>query len=171
MDGYTIQRILLGEPHTKKIFVGVYAADTLPRRLGRAPALLVANTHCSHLPGEHWVAFYIDCHRRGEYFDSYGRPPVVKSHRDFLQRNCTTWKFNTMCLQSVGSTVCGHYSVTYLLHRAHNFTLVEFVNDFFSGDTEKNDCIVLDLLKNYTKRSKYCHNYPPVNETCCARRK
>lgn len=171
MDGYTIQSILKSDQHAKKIFLGVYAADTLPRHVERLPALVVANTDCHHLPGEHWVGFYIDCQRRGLYFDSYGRPPIVKSHRDFLDKNCHSWKFNPMCLQSIGSTVCGHYTVTFLLHSAHHFKLCEFINDFFTADTEKNDQIVVDLLKSYTKLVKYCQTMPHVNQGCCARRK
>ena len=54
--------------------VGVYAADRLPRVWTRSTAI-VANTDEHNRPGKHWVAFYIDEHGHGTYFDSYGLPP------------------------------------------------------------------------------------------------
>ena len=171
MDGYAIQAMLQGDPHAEPVYKGVFAADTLPRRIEKYPAILVANTDCSHLPGTHWVAMAIDCHGRGIFFDSYGRSPTVPSHRQFMQRNCTTWKSSPARLQSIGTTVCGHYCVTFLLHWAHRFTLHNFL-DFFTSDTEKNDRTVVELMKSYTRRGKkYCHDFPAVNQSCCALRK
>jgi len=56
-----------------RCFDGVFAADRLPND----PCLLVCNTDPSYRLGEHCVAIYVDDEGRyGEYFDSFGRPPV-----------------------------------------------------------------------------------------------
>lgn len=172
MDGYAIQAAMRGDPHAAGVFSGVFAADTLPRTLGDKPAFIVANGQCSHMEGDHWVAIVVDSAGRGEYFDSYGRPPIVKSHRQFLNRNCARWTYNDACLQSIGSDVCGQYCVAYLLHRAHHFTLQDFIKDYFSEDTEKNDRIVTNLYNQHVKCMRHCHDYPPLrsNQTCCARK-
>jgi len=52
-------------------FQGVYSIDTLPPK----PKLLVCNTDPSTKPGRHWISIYVSEDERGEYFDSFGRPP------------------------------------------------------------------------------------------------
>ena len=58
-----------------KEFVGVFPSDKIPHTI-TPPAAFVANTNPQEKPGKHWVAFYIDQDRNGEYFHSYGRPPI-----------------------------------------------------------------------------------------------
>ena len=59
-------------------FDGVFSSDHLPTK----PRLLVSNTDPSDMPGEHWVAIYVDDDGRyGEYFDSLGRRPTATFER------------------------------------------------------------------------------------------
>ena len=54
----------------------------------RAPttSLYVCNTDPNHKPaGEHWVTIYIDSDRRGEYFDSFGMPPLFNEFLSFFE--------------------------------------------------------------------------------------
>lgn len=90
----TLDRALLLDVYTSQYFIGVFASDTMPRYVSN-PVLLICNTDPQDKTGTHWIAIFIDKFGRGEFFDSYGMPPVVKSHYDFLQRNCATWTFNT----------------------------------------------------------------------------
>ena len=57
-------------------FDGVFAADDLPDE----PHLLVSNTHPTSRPGRHWVCICVE-NGRGEYFDSFGRPPTAYFER------------------------------------------------------------------------------------------
>jgi len=47
---------------------GAYPVDRLPRVWTRSTA--IANTDDHNRPGEHWIAFYIDEHGTGMYFDA-----------------------------------------------------------------------------------------------------
>lgn len=159
------------DAHASRHFCGVFPADMLPRQLEKLPALLVANSDCSHLPGQHWVAIHVDAQGRGEYFDSFGRPPVVRAHRQFMDRVCEKWSFNRNQLQDLGGIVCGQYCIMYLLHKAHNRSLEEFVCNMFSKDTTKNDEIVNQLFKNFSKCVKQHDNMSQTKrnkQTCCA---
>jgi hypothetical protein len=60
-----------------KSFAGVFAADQLPNKLIEKPVSMVVNTHKSNMPGEHWVAIYVNENGFGEYFDSFGMAPYV----------------------------------------------------------------------------------------------
>jgi len=56
-----------------KRFDGLFNSDRLPTKA----ILLVCNTDPSYMPGEHWIAIYVDDHGRyGEYFDSLGRASI-----------------------------------------------------------------------------------------------
>ena len=48
---------------------------------------MVANTDPSSKPGTHWVAFYFPSKGKGEFFDSYGHPPIYynNSFKNFLK--------------------------------------------------------------------------------------
>lgn len=155
MNGYEIHAFMRNDPHTARHYIGTFAADTLPRYAPH-PSFLVMNNLPSYTPGEHWLAAVLDEHGHGQYFDSYGRSPVVKEHRDFMNRNCTRWNYNETCLQSYGSDVCGHHCLMYLLHRAHGITLTDYIQSYFSHDVQKNDEIVSVMFQRYTKKNPLC---------------
>ena len=95
----------LNKNHKCMFHIGVYAADTIPTTFKR-PAAFIANTDEQHKPGTHWICFYIPKSGRIEYFDSYGFPPIVDGHIDFLKRQ--RFKYNKLGIQTLTSNVCGH---------------------------------------------------------------
>lgn len=173
MDGLTIESIMRHDPHTAHMFEGVFAADTLPRRPHRNPALIVVNTDPIAKPGSHWQAIHIDEHGKGEFFCSYGLPPFIHHHRKFLDRVCKIWHYNPISLQAFDSTVCGHYCLLYLIHKAHGYSLSNFVNMYFDGNEEKNDAVVKYIVDRYTRDHTFCEDFI-VNsnmQSCTQRRK
>ena len=69
MNTYAIEHALRNIPR----FGGVLAQDELKLEYNKSPKFYVVNTDPSHLPGEHWVAFYTG--GRPEFFDSTGHSP------------------------------------------------------------------------------------------------
>ena len=115
MDGNKIRTILADTPN----FVGVYARDTLPYNIKKKPFGLVVNTDESDKPGEHWIAFYFDSDGIGEYFDSYGLPPLYEEFYDYLNEYSSGGHFhNKVTLQCTTCITCGHYCILFLLTRA-----------------------------------------------------
>ena len=79
----------------------------LPKNTKR-PCAIVVNTHPSDKPGEHWVAIYLKTNDKGEYFDSYGLPPLEPRIESFMNESCMNgWKYNAVALQDANSTTCG----------------------------------------------------------------
>lgn len=173
MDGTTLEAVLRRDPHVAPYFEGVFAADTLPRGSRHRPSFYVVNSDPIRKPGQHWLALSIGCNGVGEYFDSYGLPPFVKEHKQFLNRHCKSWTWNTTELQAIDSTVCGQYCVMYLLFKAHGYTVHDFVKINFTRDCNKNDDIVNRMFERYMKDVKLCDDVPIKNktQTCCKRRK
>lgn len=172
MNGFELDAAMRRDPVTAHHYIGTYAADTLPR-FPPYPALLIVNTMKSYSPGEHWVAIALDAHGRGEYFDSYGRGPVVREHRDFMARSCSRWRYNETWLQSLDSSVCGQHCVMYLVHRAHGITLDNYVQSYFSKNTQKNDEIVSILFQHYIEKMPVCEgvSFSCNNQICFPRKK
>ena len=133
MDTTQIEQLLRADPYTRDVFAGVYPRDRLPRVVKNYPSAYICNSQPHGHVGEHWLLIYVDKHGRGEYFDSYGFPPFYQKFVNFLNTQCTMWKFNEKQLQGLTSQVCGHYCIFYLLHRCRGLSMDTIVNIFGPG--------------------------------------
>ena len=116
MNTLEIDTLLKKHPHSRPVFMGVYARNRLPRLLN-VPSVLVGNTDPDHRMGQHWVAISIDANSKGEYYDPTGRPPFLRPYVNFVKKHCHTWICNTVRVQQEGSTVCGQHCIYYLIYR------------------------------------------------------
>jgi hypothetical protein len=120
---------------------GTFSRDTIPDVTG----LMIVNTDPRHLPGTHWIAIFIDPTRqRGEYFDSFGRPPD-EHFATYMNTHCTNWIYNRRQLQSVVSKFCGYYCIVYCVLRSAGRDMNSFVKTF-SRDTGYNDVLIKKCL-------------------------
>ncbi len=145
MDTAQITHLLQCDPYTQDVFAGVYPRDHLPCAIKHYPRAYVCNTDPHTEDGEHWVAIYVDEYGRGEFFDSYGLPPLHRTFLKFLNRNCSSWTFNEKQLQGLTSQVCGQYCVFYLLHRCRGLSMETIVH-MFGTTFADNDVLVHDFV-------------------------
>jgi hypothetical protein len=145
MDSITIRRFLKNANN----FVGVFPRDLIPNNITKRPVSLIVNTDTSDKPGEHWVAIYLNENGSGEYFDSYGLPPLFDEFYFFLNTTCPLgWAYNKITLQCLSCITCGHYCVLYLKLRNLGYSYCDFIS-LFSYDLNKNDEIVKSLNNSY----------------------
>lgn len=146
--------------------VGVYAADMIPKKIKR-PAAFIVNTDDFGQPGTHWISFFIPKKGEIEYFDSYGLPPFIPNHKIFLKRK--KWTENNKELQSLTSTVCGHYCLLYLASRMNGFSMHQFVKPF-TKDLGNNDLLVKKCVMNMFKHAKLntC-KHKRLSQMCCSK--
>jgi hypothetical protein len=128
LNAYQIRRAM----RQNKNFLGVFAADALPLKKHGG---IIVNTDASHLPGTHWVAMFVDKQGKCEYFDSYGLPPMVQEHIDYLQK-C---KYNNTTLQSLTSVLCGHYCMLYLDSKFRGLSMNQFLKQMKKENQDSND--------------------------------
>lgn len=147
MDSLDIAKCLKKSARLKYTY-GVFPCDKLPIKI-KKPALVVANTHPSFKPGEHWVAFHFDENGKGEYFDSYGSRPINKYFKQFLNRNCIKYVFNKQRLQSDFTSLCGNYCCIYLYNKARGASLSNILNQFDMKNYVRSDARAKQLFKKY----------------------
>ena len=138
----TLSSEILSKCKHIRSFVGVFPADKLPK-IKQYPVCLIMNTHTSDKPGEHWVAVYINENGFGEYFDSYGLPPLIKYFTDFLDNNCPNgWTYNTKTIQWLTSINCGKYCVFYLWLRDIDISTYNIMRIFSTLNQQLNDDVI-----------------------------
>lgn len=150
MNTLQIERLLKKDSQSKKIFKKVCALDQL--EAPTYPSAYVINSDPIDEPGEHWIAIYFDRWGRGEYFDSYGLPPAVTGLTAYMDRySLKKWIYNRKTLQSLFSSVCGHYCVYFILFRCRGIPLHAITSSFTSNLTE-NDRTVSQFICKFSRR-------------------
>lgn len=128
-----------------KCFNGVYSRNQLPNKL-KGFKTIICNTDPSYAPGEHWVAIVINSDGTGDYFDSYGLPPLHNEFKKFLHINCPNgWFHNPITLQCLSCVTCGHYCVAYIKMRCSGKSYCDFIS-LFTSNLVSNENIVKSLI-------------------------
>lgn len=143
MNSRQIYAIL--QPRLGENFCGVFASDKVPVKIESYPAGIVINTDPSDQPGKHWLALFVDSEKRAEYFDSFGRQPELPSILRLLKTSCVSYECSGARVQGFFSSVCGHYSVYFLLERFGGVSMREILEKF-DADYEENDILVTDWI-------------------------
>ena len=141
MDGKDIDRILSQDIMSEKMYQGVFPVDALPLDppLLHTPACFVINTDKASGPGEHWQAVYIGADHTGQFFDSYGLPPMDPLLLRFLKRHCMYYVYNERMLQSLTSPYCGYYCVYFVMMKARGQSLSQMLRPFDAVQPWYND--------------------------------
>lgn len=146
MDNFQLESILSRDTYVGPYFRGVYSRDTLPVKSRiKSKRAYIVNTDPSDLPGEHWIAIYIDEYGRGLYFDSSGVMPLHREFYEFMNRSTTSWTFNHTKLQGNHTLVCGAYCVYILLNLFRNKSL-QTILSAFDNNYDDNDVQIYDFI-------------------------
>ena len=124
MNSIQLESILRNNKFTKRNFLGVFAADNLPKNVKRFPHCFIANTDPQWQRGEHWVALWIPNSKNAEYFCSLGEEPNA-SFQSYLSQFKNVLKNNKQ-IQGTTENTCGHYCIYFLVSRAsgHSFAQI-----------------------------------------------
>lgn len=135
-------------PHLINHFLGVFPIDKLPSKINKKQ-FFVANLDPSYKEGSHWICFIrlngIEC----EIFDSLGvKIESILPYITFNQK--LTFLYNSTPVQSLTSTLCGKFVVTFLIERMLNQTMDfnDLLEDIFSLDLSANDAKVTQFCND-----------------------
>ena len=140
-----INKILMKDSFTKKIFKNTLARDELPKTV-KYPSCYVINTKPRSHEGEHWLAVFYDKNKIGYFFDSYGFNPSRYDLENFMNKTSEKWYYNKKRIHGL-STYCGYYCVLFILFKSRKL-------NFFSNFTSNyllNDKKIYDLINLFKK--------------------
>lgn len=113
MSSVQIDRILQKNPVTKKIYMGCFPSNTLPK-CQRYPCAMVVNFDEVGEPGTHWVALFIPNEHRVKYFDSFG-DTAIPNIQEYLKKHGFLLVTRQIAdVQKIGSSVCGYYAIFFI---------------------------------------------------------
>ena len=150
MNTSEIRCFIKGHDLLSTIVKGVYSSDTLPSKIDSYPSAYVCNTDTSHLPGEHWVVFWMDSPQKAEFFDSLGKPPEYYDERfkTFLMLNSENTVYSNKPLQKKSAETCGYHVLLFLLLKSRKYSLSYIVQYISRQDNP--DLFVYRLVSDYT---------------------
>ena len=135
MFSHQLHSIVQRDDRTRNRFLGVYAADELPKRMP-PQSLAIVNCCNRYYRGEHWLALYQDeWEDRLEIFDSYGLNPDIYN---IVLPQAAVVTYSGKQLQSINSNLCGQYCLYFCYYRARGYTMGHIVS-VFSNDFNNND--------------------------------
>ena len=115
-------------------FLGVFPKDMIPPF--RPNTCFVANIDPACMPGQHWIAFFVDADRDVEYFDSYGEPPSLYG---FILNAARVLSYP---VQALDSDTCGEHCIFYLIMRSRDFDLAQIRSRYQPTKLGDNDIMV-----------------------------
>ncbi len=130
-------------------FKGTYPNDKIPRKIYKKfPVAFIINTDPHNLPGQHWVALFID-KNKAEYMDSFGFRPICCEIQKYLKKyKIKKIKYNNYPLQSISASTCGAYCILFIKMRCYSFSFKDFLKIFSQENTKDNDLIASKILKS-----------------------
>jgi hypothetical protein len=154
----------------KSRFLGVFPRDWMPElpHSPRLPVCYIMNSDPSSLPGSHWLAVFATDSDDLNFFDSFACPPAFYD----IHFSSIAQSVASIALQSIDSTVCGHYCIYYLFHKALGHSNSSILDSFSSHDLHWNDRQVHRFVKkHYVPRSLTAlYSHCPATQTCCSKR-
>ena len=130
--------------------VGVYSKDELPKQI-QVGSYIINLQDSTEGQGSHWCLIKIFDKKNALYFDSFGQPlPLEVLH--FL-RHYKPVPYSNRQIQNIDSSRCGLYCIACdrYMSTIKRRNMLEQFDDFlnmFTGDTKKNDAILVDYLKH-----------------------
>ena len=148
MNSKQLRWILSRDPITRKTFVDVYARDGIKLINSVAfPSAYIFNFDPGTKPGLHWVEVYFHSNRTGEYFNSFGRPPI-REIEQFLNTYAEKWQYNRLQVQELYTTTCGQFSVFYIYQKCKGLSLDCILRKYFTSQGRvMKDMLVRDFVK------------------------
>lgn len=146
MDDITINK-LLKRFEKLSCFEGVFGKDEVPNIVvSNYPSCYIFNEGSfAKGTGTHWVAIYIDDNGVLDYYDSYGKLPLVKEIKDFVKGY--KLNYNSKRIQSYQSYVCGQHCIFFLVRRHKGNSIDYIVQNYFTNSVTFNDSYVNQFVK------------------------
>ena len=127
MNSNQITNILKNNFFSRRYFIGVFSADTIPHSISRYPCSFVCNNKRSTHPGEHWLAFYLPSPTTIECFDSFGRKQNGLVG-EYLRKFKNVYQ-NSIPLQFMYEISCGPFVIFFIFKRSMGVPFHQIIDE------------------------------------------
>ena len=147
-----IDKILLKDRYSKKIYLGGYAKDDLPFKKiqNRNTYAIIVNTDLKAGEGIHWFSI-VYMNKNLYIYDSLARNPFSDKHILQLIKYHKEMKSHIHYIayphQSPFSNVCGLYAIFAILYLSRHHTFEELNMKFDVCNMKQNDLFIIKLFK------------------------
>ena len=144
-----LETLLSRDPYLN--FGGVLAYDEIPKTVNRnKTCAYVINSDIKSKAGEHWFSVYLDQHRVGQFFCSFGIDAPRKI-QNFLDANSCLVHYNKTHLQPIYSNTCGYFVAYHLILASRGYSLFEIINTLDSKNQQLNENFVKNFIYKYAQ--------------------
>ena len=140
--------LMKSDREIRKIFMGVYAIDLIPKSLP-IPSIIIVNLDSSEKKGSHWIILHF-ARKHVEYFYSLGKQPVENIHNLLISKGLV-YKYNKKRLQSPYTDSCGLFCFYYSYYSCRKIDYNMILSNFTSN-LECNEQIVKNLYSEFIKQ-------------------
>lgn len=132
MIGFDICRLLSHQSAVYQNLIGLFHINEIPEKIDYHKFAIINYSN-------HWFVVHRNLLNEIEVFDSLGKNSSasgkVKNHFN------SGFATNSTQLQSDNSTLCGQFSIFYIVHRYfnHDVSFNDFLNQFFSSNKKRNE--------------------------------
>lgn len=139
-------------PNINSLFDGVFAINTIPKKLMKVHHFIICNTDVDTGSGQHWFCILRTDKNTLECFDSLG---IDEDKKVFLStfykqsRVVKEIKINIDRVQSLRSETCGEFVVLFIFERLHNrdLSFSDLLNECFTPNINSNESKVTNFFK------------------------
>lgn len=132
--------------HDLEMSIDVLSRNCVSYFRNTYPASIIINMDDSYSEGSHWCALLLPSPNSPvEYFDSFGQSPPHHLRTEEMDRyGCI---HNPVVLQHPLSSVCGYYSLYFLIKRVlHHHTMDDILAPMIDRDRLLNDRMVMEYV-------------------------
>lgn len=144
-----IYKLILMQPHMRKLFKGFYARDNLPHLTPsdlKQDFSIILNTDKFEDSGQHWILFHWDSSKNTAFFID---PLANPLHREFqeLLKCCHTIVVLRNPVQHHLSVLCGLFVLYFMYYLCSGQSIVDIINSFSQNNLHVNDDLVVKFAK------------------------
>jgi hypothetical protein len=101
----------------------------------------------------HWVLAYFESAEKGIFYCSLGRHPSFYGLTEFMERNCSHYRYNKTRYQSSSSTLCGAFVSVCLYFLACEFDFTSILQLLHPRDYSHNDAFVMSVFNHIVEKA------------------
>ena len=151
MYAYQLKALVQRDRVLRRVFLGVFSKNTLPKLVKGQEAAFITNTQHSSRRGRHWVSFHYSTDEILTALDPLGKP--MQSYGQEFAEFITDLKpkqvlqLKRAVQDEKKSELCGYFNILFLYYLVRNCSIYYVLNFILRENPRDNDSIVQKFIR------------------------